>query len=121
MTTSIINLNATINTRDFGAAAKESIWSLSVFKGDLIDVHTVDGLSDDYKCTIHLTNWFTGSVYSLDTLLIGRVETWTDEATGQDWDVYVSSENRADRLIEKIKAKGVVNLDNWIKLPENYF
>lgn len=120
MANTTINLNSTINTRDFEGDVKESVWSLSVFKGDLIDVRTVDGFSDDYKCEVHLTNFFTGDVYALDFVFIGRVENWSDEETGQDWDMYVCSEYRADRMIEKIKEKGFVNLANWINVSNMY-
>lgn len=114
----IINLNATIKSRDFGETVNEKMWSLSVFKGDIIDVVTVDGPSDDYKCEVHLTNWFTGRTYALDCVFIGRVENWSDEETGQDWDTYVSSEYRADRMIEKIKEKGSIDLSYWVDITE---
>lgn len=113
----IINLNATIKSRDFGETVNEKMWSLSVFKGDIIDVVTVDGPSDDYKCEVHLTNWFTGRTYALDHVFIGKIESEYDEECGYH-DFYVRSETLADRLIAKIKAKGKIDLSYWIDVTE---
>lgn len=118
----IINLNATIKSRDFGETVNEKMWSLSVFKGDIIDVVTMDGASDDYKCEIHLHNWFTGKTYALNHVFIGKIEycEMIDEETGQDFseNVYVRSETLADRLVDKIKAKGKIDLSYWIDVTE---
>lgn len=113
----ITNLATTVATRDFGKKVDETMWHLSVFKGDLIDVVTVDGLSDDYKCEIHLHNWFTNRTYALNNVFIGKIESLFDEDCGY-FDVYVRSEVLADRLIDKIKAKGVVDLSYWIDVTE---
>ncbi len=118
----IINLATTVSTRDFGSKVDETMWYLSVFKGDLIDVITMDGVSDDYKCEIHLHNWITGRTYALDTVFIGKIEycEMIDEKTGQDFseNVYVCSETLAERLIDKIKAKGKIDLTYWIDVTE---
>lgn len=111
----IINLATTIKGKDFGGVVdNDPMWSLSVFKGDLIDVVTIDSGSDDYKCEIHLTNWYTGKVYALDHVIIGRIETLEDEETGEMFDYYINSTNRAERLMEKIKEKGTIDLSYWI-------
>ena len=115
----IINLNATIKTKDFNEVVNELQWSLSVFKGDLIDVVTIDTGSDDYKCEVHLHNWFTGRTYALDRVIIGRIESLTDEETGQDFDYYINSTNRAERLIEKMKEKGTIDLTHWIDVTDS--
>lgn len=116
----IINLNSAVKGKDFGAVDHDPMWSLSVFKGDLIDVVTVDGPSDDYKCEIHLTNWYTGKVYALDRVIIGRVETLEDEETGQDFDYYIRSSDRADRLMQKIKEKGMIDLSHWVDVTDSH-
>ncbi len=117
---SIIHLAATIKGKDFGGVVdNDPMWGLSVFKGDLIDVVTVDGPSDDYKCEIHLTNWYTQRVYALDRVIIGRIENITDEETGQDFDYYINSTNRAERLLEKMKEKGTIDLSHWIDITES--
>lgn len=115
----IINLASTVATKDFEGKVNETMWSLGVFKGDLIDVVTVDGPSDDYKCEIHLTNWFTGRVYALDRVIIGKIETLEDEETGQDFDYYINSTNRAERLIDKMKEKGTIDLSHWIDITKD--
>jgi hypothetical protein len=118
----IINLNSTIKTKDFDGVINETIWSLSVFKGDLIDVMTTEGRSDDYKCEIHLNNFFTGRTYALNHAFIGKIEYFEmiDEETGQDFSEYgyVRSETLAERVIEKIKAKGQVDLSLWVDVTE---
>lgn len=116
----IINLNTTVKGKDFGGVVDhDPMWSLSVFKGDLIDVVTLDGPSDDYKCEIHLTNWYTNKTYALDRVIIGRIESLTDEETGQDFDYYINSSDRADRLLQKIKDKGVIDLALWVDVTES--
>lgn len=106
----IINLAATVNGKDFnGAVDRDPMWCLSVFKGDLVEVRTTEGYSDDYKCEIHLHNWYTGKTYALNHAFIGKIEyrEMIDEETGQDFseNVYIRSETLAERLIEKMKAK----------------
>lgn len=115
----IINLARTIDTKDFEGKTKELVWSLSVFKGDVIDVVTVDGRSDDYKCEIHLTNWFTGRTYALDRVIIGKIESLEDEETGQNFDYYINSANRAERLLEKMKEKGTIDLSHWVDVTKS--
>lgn len=111
----IINLATTIATKDFNETVNDLVWSLAVFKGDLIDVVTVDGLADDYKCEVHLTNWFTGEVFALDMVIIGKIETLEDEETGYH-DYYINSTLRAERLIAKMKEKGLIDLRYWVKV-----
>lgn len=115
---SIITLNASVKTRDFGKSVNEAVWMLSVFKGDLIDVVTIDGVSDDYKCEIHLHNWFTNRTYALNNVFIGKIESLFDEECGYH-DFYVRSETLADRLIEKMKAKGQIDLTYWIDITND--
>lgn len=113
----IIKLDSSIKTRDFGKAVNETMWHLSVFKGDLIDVVTIDGVSDDYKCEIHLHNFFTNRTYALDRVFIGKIESLYDDECGYH-DFYVRSETLADRLLDKMKAKGVIDLSYWIDITE---
>lgn len=116
----IINLATTIKGKDFGGVVdNDPMWSLSVFKGDLIDVVTIDTGSDDYKCEIHLTNWYTGKVYALDRVIIGRIETLEDEETGETFDYYINSTNRAERLLEKMKEKGTIDLSHWVDITND--
>ena len=37
-----------------------------------------------------------------------------DEETGEMFDYYINSTNRAERLMEKIKEKGTIDLSYWI-------
>lgn len=119
----IINLAATVETKDFGGKVKETMWNLSVFKGDIVEVMTTEGRSDDYKCEIHLHNWFTGTTYALNHAFIGKIEFFEmiDEETGQDFSEYgyVRSETLAERLIEKMKAKGKIDLSHWIDITKD--
>lgn len=120
---SIINLATTVMTKDFGGKTKDSVWHLSVFKGDLIDVMTTEGRSDDYKCEIHLHNWFTGETFALNHAFIGKIEycEMIDDETGQDFseNVYIRSETLADRLVEKMKEKGKIDLTHWINITND--
>ena len=120
----IINLAATVNGKDFnGAVDRDPMWCLSVFKGGLVEVRTTEGYSDDYKCEIHLHNWYTGKTYALNHAFIGKIEyrEMIDEETGQDFSdyVYIRSETLAERLIEKMKAKNKINLTHWLDITND--
>lgn len=116
-----INLNATIKTKDHDGykaqTVHEKMWILSKVQGDIVPCMTPDGPSDDFFWHITLTNWFTGYVYVLNTPVVGRIrsETYTDEEDGYSEDVtwYENGRQVADDLIEKMKAKGVVDLTHW--------
>lgn len=118
-----INLNATIKTKDHDGykaqTVHEKMWILSKVQGDIVPCMTPDGPSDDFCWNITLTNWFTGSVYVLNTPVVGRIrsETYEDEETGYSEDVtwYENGRNRADALIEQMKKVGKLNMDNWTK------
>lgn len=114
----IINLNATVKTAD----DVDHVWGLRVEREDLIACMTPDGPSDDFSCSIHLTNWYTGQVYVLNSLIIGKIisEDFEDEETGYCETVtyYKNSFSTASDLVEKMKAKGVINLDHWVHVKE---
>ncbi|WCZ66345.1 hypothetical protein [Yersinia phage MHG19] len=118
-----INLKAFINTKDHDGykaqTVKELMWVLSIEQHELVGCNTPEGPSDDFSWKIRLTNWFTGSSYILNTVIVGKIrsETYEDES-GYSEDVvwYQNGRTTAENLIEKMKAKGVVNLDNWTRI-----
>lgn len=105
-----VNLNATIKTRDFGKATKETQWALVPTQGDLIDVRTQDGISDDFVYFIDLINFFTLRTYRLDRAIIGTMVE-VDPDSGEM--AYMNSRTRAENLIEKMKEKGQIDLQYW--------
>lgn len=119
----IINLNATVKCKDHDGykaqTVHESQWMLSKLQYEFVNCMTPDGPSDDFSWKIILTNFFTGEVYELNTLIVGKIrsETYEDEESGYSEDVtwYENGRIRADSLIEKMKAVGKLNLDNWTK------
>lgn len=118
-----INLNAFVKTKDHDGykaiECKELQWSLSKQQYEFVGCMTPEGPSDDFSWKIILTNWFTSSVYELNTLILGKIrsETYEDEdGYSEDVTFYQNGRITADNLIEAMKAKGVINLDHWTKV-----
>lgn len=118
-----INLNAFIKTKDHDGynaiECKELQWGLSKEQYEFVGCMTPEGPSDDFSWKIILTNWFTSSVYELNTLILGKIrsETYEDEdGYSEDVTFYQNGRITADNLIEAMKAKGVINLDHWTKV-----
>ena len=120
---SIINLNAIVKCKDHDGyraqTVHESQWMLSKEQFEFVNCMTPEGLSDDFSWKIVLTNFFTGEVYELKTLVLGKIrsETYEDEdGYSEDVTWYQNGRITADNLIEAMKARGIINLDNWIKI-----
>lgn len=113
-----INIKATIDTKDHDGykaqTVKETMWMLKAEQGDFIECMTPEGPSDDNEYYIILTNWFTGSVYKLKTPIRGRIREESYEEGDHVW--YENSRTRAESLVEKMKAKGEVDLNLWEKV-----
>lgn len=117
-----INVNAVMKHSDL-AGGNDPIWGLRVEREDLIACMTPEGPSDDFSCSIRLTNWYTGEEFVLDRLIIGKIhhEDYEDEESGycESVSYYKNSFNTASDLVEKMKAKGVINLDYWKKAKKD--
>lgn len=119
-----INLNSYIKCKDHddykAIEIKEFQWMLYKEQFEFVSCMTPEGPSNDFSWKIVLANFFTGDTYELKTIITGKIrsETYVDEETGYSEDVtwYQNGRITADNLIEKMKAKGVLNLDNWIKV-----
>lgn len=117
-----INLNATIKTKDHDGykaiTVNELQWMVSKTQGDAVHCMTPDGPSDDFSWYITIENFFSGEIYRLNTPVFGRIrsETYEDEDCSEDVTWYENGRFRADELIEKIKAKGVIDTANWTKI-----
>jgi hypothetical protein len=117
-----INLNATIKSYDHDGfkrvEVQDKMWYVSKEQFEFVECMTPEGPSDDFSWKIVLTNWFTGSVYVLNHIVVGRTEhyEYEDEEFYDSGFVYVNGRSRADRLIEKIIKTGKVNLENWTKI-----
>nr|DAE46176.1 MAG TPA: hypothetical protein [Caudoviricetes sp.] len=119
-----INLNSYIKGKDHDGykaiETKEMQWHLYKEQFEFVGCMTPEGPSDDFSWKIMVTNFFTGDTYELKTLILGKIrcKTYEDEETGYSEDVtwYQNGRTTADDLIEKMKAKGELNLDNWIKV-----
>lgn len=120
----IINLNATIKCRDHDGYKSQVVnelqWMVRSVQGDVVYCTTPDGPSDDFCYYIEIENFFTGEIYRLNSTVYGciRSKTYEDEETGYSEDVvwYENARNRAETLIEKIKAKGVIDSVKWTKI-----
>lgn len=120
----IINLKATVKCKDHDGYKAQTVnelqWMVSKHQGDVVHCMTPDGPSDDFCWHITVENFFTGEIYALNTIVYGHIrsETYEDEETGYSEDVvwYENGRTRANILIEKIKAKGVIDLSNWSRV-----
>lgn len=114
-----INLNATIKGKDHDGykaiVTHDLMWNLSIEQFELVECMTPEGPSDDFSWKIRLTNWFTGSEYILNTVIVGRIrcKTYEDEDCSEDVVWYENGRTRAEDLIDKMKDKGIVDLSNW--------
>ncbi|QHJ79018.1 MAG: hypothetical protein [Caudoviricetes sp.] len=110
-----INLNATIKTKDHDGykaiTVNEPMWVLSAEQFELIYCQTPEGQSDDFSWKIRLTNWFTGSQYVLNTVIFGKIRSESYEDEDHVW--YQNGRTTVENLIDKIKAKGEIDLTHW--------
>lgn len=110
-----INLNSVMKFSDL-AGGDQLTWALSVRRQEIVACMTPEGPSDDFVCTVWLDNFFTGSRYVLKTAIFGKIVSQDyDDGEGYCETVtyYKNAHTVASDLIEKMKAKGVINLDNW--------
>lgn len=119
-----LNLKATVKCHDHDGYKAQTVnelqWMVLKSAGDIVHCMTPDGPSDDFCYHITIENFFTGEIYRLNTTVYGHIrsETYEDKETGYSEDVvwYENARIRADSLIEKIKAKGIIDLANWTKI-----
>lgn len=116
-----INLNATVKCKDHDGyksqVVHEAQWMLSKEQFELVYCMTPEGQSDDFSWKLRLINFFTGEEYILKTVIVGKIvaETYTEEdGYSEDVIYYKNGRSVADDLIEKIKARGVIDLNNWV-------
>lgn len=119
-----VNLNAFVKGRDHDGynaiETKDLMWGLSAYQHELVECMTPEGPSDDFSWKIILVNWFSGWEYELKTEIVGKIEDYEfeDEEDGfyECGRTYVNGRTIAERLIEKMKAKGTLNLAHWNKI-----
>lgn len=113
-----IKLNVSIKCKDHDGykaqTVNELMWGLKAHQGDFIECQTPDGPSDDNEYYIVLTNFFTSEEYKLTNPVRGRIRYEDDECGTHCW--YENSRNRAEGLIEMMKAKNEIDLDYWTKI-----
>lgn len=115
----MINLNATIKSKDHDGykaiTVRDSMWNLVAVQGDVVECMTPDGRSDDFCYHVQLMNFYTDSVYQLNQVIYGRIrsETYTDGEYSEDHVWYENARIRCEVLIEKMKARGTVDLTFW--------
>ncbi|QXN69744.1 hypothetical protein KELASSE_215 [Escherichia phage vB_EcoM_Kelasse] len=103
-----INLNAAVKTKCFNGKYDETMWFLMAVEGDIIEVETAEGMGTDFTFTIQVHNFFTGWIYELNTVIVGKIE---QNELGE-W-YYVTARQRAERLIEKMKKVGKLDMQHW--------
>lgn len=109
----IINLNKTVKVGFLGLASEEAMYELFVAKSDdLHEVATEDGVGTDVNACVGLRR-IDGKEWHHSRLFTGGFEHMEDEDTGYSADVYRSAATQAADLIEKMVAKGQINLAHW--------
>lgn len=117
-----INLNKTIKTKDHDGykaqVVHDKMWHLVAVQCDVVECMTPEGPSDDFCYHIQLINFFTNEVYQLKQVIYGHIrsETYEDEDFCEDHTWYENARIRCESLIEKMYAKGEINLDFWKKV-----
>lgn len=107
-----VNLNTTVKMGLMGLASDEPMYELFVARStDLHEVMTEDGISTDVNACVGLRR-IDGKEWHHGRLFTGGFQTVGDDETGY-FDIYVNAAAQAEDLIEKIKARGVVNLKHW--------
>ena len=107
-----VNLNATVKMGLMGMGTDEPMYELFVARStDLHEVMTEDGISTDVNACVGLRR-VDGKEWHHGCLFTGGFQCVGDEESGY-FDIYVSAASQAEDLIEKIKARGVVDLKHW--------
>lgn len=108
----IVNLNATVKMGLMGLATDEPMYELFVARStDLHEVMTEDGVGTDVNACVGLRR-VDGKEWHHARLFTGGFQCVGDEEVGYHG-IYVSAASQAEDLIEKIKARGVVDLRHW--------
>lgn len=107
-----VNLNTTVNMGLMGLATAEPMYELFVARStDLHEVMTEDGMGTDVNACVGLRR-IDGKEWHHARLFTGGFQCVGDEEVGYH-DIYVSAAAQAEDLIEKIKARGIINLGHW--------
>nr|DAH56185.1 MAG TPA: hypothetical protein [Caudoviricetes sp.] len=107
-----VNLNTTVKMGLMGLASDEPMYELFVARStDLHEVMTEDGISTDVNACVGLRR-IDGKEWHHGCLFTGGFQTVGDDEVGY-FDIYVNAAAQAEDLIEKIKARGVVDLKHW--------
>ncbi len=108
----IINLNKTVKMGLMGLGSDEAMYELFITKSDdLHEVMTEDGISTDVNACVGLRR-IDGTEWHHSRLFTGGFQCIGDDEVGYH-DIYVSAGSQAEDLIEKIKAKGQIDLSHW--------
>lgn len=108
-----INLNKTIAKGPFALCGGEPMYELFIARStELHEVVTEDGLSTDANACVGLRR-LDGKEWHHGRLFTGGFEHMEDEDTGYSADVYRSAASQAFDLMEKIRAKGTIDLAHW--------
>lgn len=98
----------------FGTGEEKEVCPVYTFRLEQVDIvacMTEEGPSDDMSYAIILDSFVGAQRYVLNSFIVGRLEHIEDEDFSET--IYIKSRHRAERLIEKMKAKGVVDLQYW--------
>lgn len=87
------------------------VYVLTAVQVDIVACTTPDGPSDDFSYAIILDSFIGAQRYVFNQTILGRIEHYEDEECYETY--YVNGKNRAERLIEKMKEKGTIDLKYW--------
>lgn len=115
----IININEVFMKTDAGGTKyKSQVWDLRLQEENIVACMTPEGPSDDFSFSVWLTNLQTKNSYVLKTIIMGKMvskDYWINEKEGLLETVQFYKRGRCvgEDLIERIKEKGVVDLNRW--------
>ncbi|AUZ95529.1 hypothetical protein [Salmonella phage PMBT28] len=107
-----LNINTTVKMGFMGLATAEPMYELFVARStDLHEVMTEDGMGTDVNACVGLRR-VDGKEWHHARLFTGGFQCVGDDEVGYH-DIYVSAAAQAEDLIEKIKARGTIDLGHW--------
>lgn len=110
--TTLIKLNTTVKMGLMGMATDEPMYELFVARStDLHEVMTEDGADTDVNACVGLRR-IDGKEWLHSRLFTGGFEQVGDDEVGYH-DIYRSAATQAYDLMEKMQAKGVLDLRHW--------
>lgn len=95
--------------------ARVYTYDVYAVRGDVVEVMSDEGKTDDFCCHVYITNEKTEETWKLKHDFTGSVQN-IDIGDDGFIPVFMSGITKAEVLVKAIRRKGVVNLDHWVKV-----